>query len=117
MKQPRILIVEDEPLIAMMLEDILDMAGYAVLGPVTTVKTALEVIDRNPPDAAIVDLMLNGDDSYGVMAKLRECDIPFAVSSGLGADIDPNRAGEGTPILGKPYIPEDLETVLADLLS
>lgn len=116
MTQSRILIVEDDPLIAMMLEDILDMAGYVAVGPAATVQTALDAIDQFSPDAAIVDLMLNGADSYGVMQKLREHDIPFAVSSGFGADIDQDRAGEGILILGKPYQPHELEAVLEKLL-
>ena len=55
-----ILIVEDEPLIAMMIEDFLDVLGKAVAGTADTVETALAVIAEGGVDAAILDVNLRG---------------------------------------------------------
>ncbi len=60
-RRPRILVVEDEFLIAMELDMTLRSAGYQVLGPVTTVTAALELLRAERPDAAVLDVDLEGE--------------------------------------------------------
>jgi YesN/AraC family two-component response regulator len=51
---PRVLLLDDEPLITMLLEDILEQLGYEIVGPAHTVAVALGLIEATPPDAAIL---------------------------------------------------------------
>jgi DNA-binding NtrC family response regulator len=60
-----VLVVEDEMLIAMELESLLERRGCAVLGPAKTMGRALALLDRERPDAALLDLDLNGDAGGG----------------------------------------------------
>ncbi|RPF71112.1 response regulator [Aurantiacibacter spongiae] len=113
----KIMIVEDDGMIAMLLEDILDALGYEIVGPAGSIPSALEILDDCQPDAAIVDLRLGEHDSYPVMDRLRELDIPFAVASGYGADIDRSRSGSETVIIPKPYVLEDVERALGEMLG
>ena len=68
----RILIVEDEPLIAMMLEDFLDSLGHRVQGTCDTVKCALEEVEKGGFDLAILDVNLKGESVWpGAAARQR----------------------------------------------
>ena len=67
-----ILIVEDEPLIAMMLEDFLDSLGHKVRGTCDTVQCALEEVEKGGFDLAILDVNLKGENVWPVATKLRE---------------------------------------------
>ena len=82
----RILIVDDEPLIAMMAEEWLSELGHAVVGPAYDLDGALALTERDPPNAAILDLTLGTYDSYPVAGHLRALAIPFAFASGHGRD-------------------------------
>ena len=98
----RILVLEDDALIAMMLAEWLQELGHEVLGPVGTDVAALTIIDGAGVDAALLDLRLGDGDSYAVAAALRSRGVPFAFASGYGP------AGvleefRDCPILGKPY--------------
>ena len=110
-----VLLVEDEPMISMLLCDMVELAGHAVAGEAGSVDRALEMIEEFAPDAAIVDLRLHNRDSYPVMDRLRERGIPFAVASGFGSDIDRERAGEAVPIVSKPYSSGEVANVLSQL--
>lgn len=109
----KVLIVEDEGMIAMLLVEMIEMLGLEIAGEASSVSEALALIDAMKPNAAIVDLKLRGEDSYPVMEKLRELGVPFAVASGYGGNIDHARAGEGMPIIAKPYLAADVEAALA----
>lgn len=79
----RILIVEDEPLIAMMLEDFLEVLGKELAGQADTVAEALAVIDRGGVDAAILDVNLRGGEkSWPVADALAAKGIPFVFATG-----------------------------------
>ena len=80
----RILIVDDEPLIAMMAEEWLNELQHDVIGPAYDVDGALAMAVGDRPDAAILDLTLGTQDSYPVAARLRALAIPFAFASGHG---------------------------------
>src|SRR5919199_5504889 len=88
MPGPRsILIVEDEPLIAMMLEDFLDSLGHTVRGTCETVQCALDEVEKGGFDLAILDVNLKGENVWPVAAKLREKSVPFVIAT--GGDVDP----------------------------
>jgi CheY-like chemotaxis protein len=108
----RVLIVEDEALVAMLVEDALLDAGAEVIGPVATVTEALALLDSAVPDAAVLDLNLAGETSTPVADVLAQRGIPFVVATGYGAEGLP--AGHASvPVLAKPYDPDELTTTLA----
>ena len=75
----RILVVEDERLIALDIQNILEGWGCTVLGPVATSAAALDMIADNPPDAAVLDVNLKGGTSEPVAAALRDGECAFIV--------------------------------------
>src|SRR5690348_18244390 len=77
-----ILIVEDEPLIAMMLEDFLDSLGHKVQRTCETVECALEEVEKGGFDLAILDVNLKGENVWPVATKLREKKVPFVIEIG-----------------------------------
>lgn len=112
----RILIVEDEALVAMLLEDALVDAGCSVIGPAANVDQALALLGTDRPDAAVIDLNLGGETSAPVADALAEIGVPFLVATGYGAEGLP-KGHEHVPVLTKPYDPGELTTVLATLCS
>lgn len=98
-----ILIVEDEPLIAMMLEDFLAAIGKRVIGPAESVMEALALIAAGGIDAAILDVNLrDGDKSWAVARALNAAGIPFLFASGGGGELVPEEFA-GCPALDKPF--------------
>jgi DNA-binding response OmpR family regulator len=109
----RILIVEDEPLIAMMLEDFLEALNKTHVATCDSVNAALAVIDAERPDAAILDVNLSGGEkSWPVADALAAHNIPFVLSTGGGEDVP---AHAGRPRLVKPYTMENVAKALAEL--
>lgn len=109
----RILIVEDEPLIAMMLEDFIDAMGKECVGTCDTVQSALATIADESPDAVILDINLSGGEkSWPVADALAERGIPFVLSSG-GDEVTDDHADR--PRLSKPYTMDGVEKALSAL--
>ncbi|MBN8807437.1 MAG: response regulator [Sphingomonas sp.] len=109
----RILIVEDEPLIAMMLEDFVDALGKTCVGTCDTVQSALATIADETPDAVILDVNLSGGEkSWPVADALAEKGIPFVLSSG-GDEVVDGHADR--PRLSKPFTMDGMEKALAAL--
>ena len=109
----RILVVEDEALVAMLVEDALADAGATVIGPAATVAEALALLEREAqvPHAAVLDLNLAGETSTPVADVLAARGVPFVVATGYGASGLP--AGHAdVPVLAKPYDPDDLTSTL-----
>ena len=99
----RILIVEDEPLIAMMLEDFLDALGKTHSGTADSVAPALDLIAAGGIDAAILDVNLRGgEQSWPVADALAARGVPFVFATGGTQDglIDAHR---DRPTLAKPF--------------
>jgi len=107
----RILVIEDEMLIAMLLEDMLSDLGHEVVGAVTRVNDALTAVTRDDFDIAILDLHLNGQSAYPVADALIDRGVPFAFATGYGESGLPEKY-RGRPILQKPFAREDLEATL-----
>lgn len=112
----RLLIVEDEYLIAMLLEDMLIELGCVVAGIASEPKQALALIETTEIDAAVLDVNLDGVDSFDVAAALKEREKPFIFATGYGGSrIAPEFAG--TPVIQKPYRMGELVKALAQLRS
>jgi DNA-binding response OmpR family regulator len=97
-----ILIVEDEPLIAMMLEDFLDSLGHTVRGTCDSVDGALEEVERGGFDLAILDVNLKGENVWPVAARLRAKKVPFVIATGGHVDPPPPEFIDA-PVIEKPY--------------
>jgi CheY-like chemotaxis protein len=80
----RILIAEDEALVAMMIEDIVTDLGCTVVGPAASVARALALIDGERLDGALVDLNLGGEHARPIAEALVARGIPFVFVSGYG---------------------------------
>ncbi len=110
-----VLMVEDEMNLAMMLEDILEDAGYHVL-KAARLPQALALAQSEPIDAAILDVNLAGVQVFPVAAALRQRGIPFLFASGYGGKgLTPEFAG--SPMLQKPYSVQQLLGALDAVLA
>ena len=108
-----ILIVEDEPLIAMMLEDFLETLGHDVVGTCDSVEDAIEKVEAGGFDLAIIDVQLkDGERVWPVADRLAREGTPFIIATG-GHVEPPPEAHAAAPILSKPYTIEAIEPALA----
>jgi CheY-like chemotaxis protein len=114
----RVLVVEDEALVAMLLEDMLTDAGYTVSATVSAIPQALEfVVDAATDfDVAILDVNLRGKPIFPVAEALAEAGKPFVFATGYGAGSLPE-AWRDRPTLQKPFGAGDVERVLASALA
>lgn len=114
---PAILIVEDEPLISMMLEDFLDALGYRLAGTADGVGDALEAVSRGGFDAALLDVNLrDGEAAWPVADALAEQGRPFVLATGGNSDVVPERHA-GVPVLGKPYTMDGIRAAFETILA
>lgn len=111
-----ILIVEDEAMVAMMLEDFLEELGYAVHGVAATLEEGLAATEAGGFDAALVDCNLHGEKSWPIAYKLTEKHIRFAFVSG-GSGVDTPTDLETAPALSKPFTMDNVRTMLDALLT
>lgn len=113
----RVLIVEDELLIVLMLEDMLCGLGCDVAGVAATSEAALAALEGGPPpDAVVLDLSLDGRPSDTVADALAARGVPFLIVTGYSGDSLPTAHGR-RPVLGKPFLEEDLGRALAEVLG
>jgi two-component sensor histidine kinase/DNA-binding response OmpR family regulator len=112
----RILIVEDEALVAMMLEEELESLGLSIVANCGSVSDALKAIDGEMPDAAILDVNVGGEFVYPVADRLLERGIPFVFLTGYGRESVDARY-QFVQILEKPVGRQVLESVFATALA
>jgi PAS domain S-box-containing protein len=112
----RILVVEDEPLIAMDIEERLLAAGGEIIGPAANLESARRLIAETAPDAALLDANLAGEQVDDLAVELRRRGIPFAFATGFGRASLP-AAFHDVPILGKPFGSEQLVEMVRSLLA
>ena len=112
----RILVVDDEPLIASLVADWLIELEYAVAGPVNSAPEALQLADQMPIDAAFLDVTLGSGDSFALAETLLAKGVAFAFVTGRDAQGLPERL-RGTPILGKPFDFEAMKVLLDGMLA
>ena len=112
----RVLLVEDEAIIAMTAEDMLEELGCTVAATASNLQEAFACADAHDFDVALLDINLNGQQSLPVAALLDQRGTPFVFTTGYGA------AGSGAeyadaPLVTKPYQIRDLETAIRQALG
>lgn len=113
--RPRVLVVEDEEMLVMLLEDMLPALGCELAEAPGRFEDAMLAAERGAFDMAILDVNLDGKPSYPIADVLRARGIPFVFATGYGAlGLLPAYAAE--PVLQKPFLLGDLEAAVAGLL-
>lgn len=114
MRKLRVLVVEDEALVAMLVEDLLNELGHEVGAIASRMEDALIAARTGQYDVAIIDVNLGGQPSYPVADILSERGVPYIFATGYGAGgLDPKYSG--VAVLTKPFVLADLENVVAKL--
>lgn len=111
-----ILIVEDEPLIAMMLEDFLDSLGHTVKGICESVGEARDAVEAGGFDLAILDVNLKGENIWPVASQMRARGIPFIIASGGHVDPPPAEFAS-VPMIDKPYTIDRVTPAIENALA
>ena len=112
----RILVVEDETSIAIMLEHCLNVLGYTVVGPVSKLSVALQLAASEELDAALLDVTIRGGDVYPVAEILRSRRIPFVLASGYGKWALPPSLRDA-PRFTKPFSMDEMESQIGQLFQ
>ena len=112
----RILAVEDEAMIAMLIEEMLDELGFEQIWICASVAEAIALLGEKQPDVALLDLNLKGEKAFPVAVRLREIAVPIVFASGYG------RSGltadwADCRVLEKPYTLDGLEAALTAVLA
>ena len=113
----RILLIEDDEVVALYVTALLEDAGFLVVGPVGRVAEALLLIDQQATtiDGAILDINLHGEFSYSVADGLVRCGIPFLFTTGYGAG-SLDAAYSSHPRCEKPFLEQALLGALARIV-
>lgn len=112
----RVLVLEDEMLVAMALEDAVIAAGHECLGPTSSIAGALALLERNSCDAAVLNIVIAGQRVDPVCTALERRGIPFGFATGLDA-ADDGGPWKHRPRVLKPYDEANIRRLLAQLLS
>jgi CheY-like chemotaxis protein len=107
----RVLVVEDEAAISLLLEDMLLDFGCEVIGPAARLAAALDAVERETVDLAILDVNVAGEPIYPVAEALAQRQIPFVFSTGYGS-AGIKDAYRDRPVLQKPFAQHDLKQKL-----
>jgi len=112
----RVLVIEDESMVTMLLQDFLEDIGCEVAGVASRLKEAREKIDTLAFDVAILDVNLNGDQTFPLAEVLLARGRPIVFATGYGATTLPPRL-RALPVLQKPFQQDDLVRALRTALS
>ena len=112
----RILVVEDETLIAILIEELLQELGCVVVGPVARLDAALQLASNEALDAAVLDVTIRGGHIQPVAEQLLARGIPFVLASGYGDWSLPENLRD-QPRLTKPFTHQELEQQVRQLCS
>lgn len=113
---PKVFLVEDETMLAMLMEVMLEDLGYTTAFHASTLEDGMEYARTGHFDVAILDINIIGGNSFPIAAALHGRGIPFAFCSGYGRlGIPP--AWEGQHCVAKPFSSEQLDTMLSTLLE
>jgi two-component SAPR family response regulator len=107
----RILVVEDEPLIAMDLERVVANSDCDVMGPACTVGEAMQTLDDNGIDGAIIDVHVSGEMVYPLADALDRRHVPYIILSGHDRRVLPDRYNSH-PFMAKPYDEKKLQRLI-----
>ncbi|MFG1373817.1 response regulator [Xanthobacter oligotrophicus] len=113
----RVLVVEDEFLVALGLEDNLRSLGCTVVGPVSSLSGAMAAAAHEKVDAAILDVNLAGEAVYPAASILADRGIPFIFCSGYTGSVRMPAEFADAPRVAKPYTSRVIAEALSDLLS
>lgn len=108
----KILVVEDEPLVAMALEDLLIDFGCVVIGPVRDLEKAMRLIGEETIDGAILDVNLGGHQVFPLADILAQRAIPFVYVTGYGPSVL-RQCNHSRPVLQKPYAVAELIRIVS----
>lgn len=111
-----VLLVEDEPIVAMDLTQILERFGCRVVGPALTVGEAMTLLDGGRPDAVLLDLELGREPATPVAEALAGMAIPFLVTTGYDRNPGDGPALNDAPRITKPFSEGELKDALERLL-
>jgi CheY-like chemotaxis protein len=111
----RILVVEDEMTIALMIEDMLIELGHEVLELAMRLPRAEELARKEDFDLAVLDVNLDGRNSFPVADILSERGIPFVFATGYGAS-GLESGYSAHPVVTKPFMTEDLKAIISKLV-
>jgi CheY-like chemotaxis protein len=112
----KVLVVEDEALVSMLVEDMLTDLGCLVVGPAAEIEEALRLVGDADIDAALLDVNLGGRPIFPVADALKARGVPFAFASGYG-EAGLSEAHRGALVLQKPFREADLRRVLEELAA
>lgn len=110
----RVLVVEDEMMVSMLIEDMLSDLGCQVVGPASRLEEAIALANAEELDCAVLDVNLGGQPIFPLADLLRERGAPFAFATGYG-DAGLRDVDQGSPVLQKPFREGDLARVLGEL--
>ena len=113
----RVLVVEDELLIAMDVEKLLRRLGCIALDAVPTIQQALRMLESELPDFAVLDVNLNGRRVTPVAEALREQGVPFVLVTGYGSERLHEKVLQDAPYLRKPVNGKQLASAITELLA
>ena len=111
---PRVLVVEDEMTVAMLIEDMVSELAYEVTAVVPRLEDAMRLLDSDSFDLAMLDVHLNGKTVYPFAAELQARGIPFLFATAYGARGLPEEF-RGYLVLQKPFGPVELRRALIEL--
>ncbi len=117
MATKRILLVEDDALIALSVETALIEGGYELAGSASRLSEALAIATAQPMDAAVLDINLDGEPVWPVAAVLHERGIPFVLLSGYGSELAVPEYCIHAPRLRKPFAYNAMMDVLNAMLA
>jgi DNA-binding NtrC family response regulator len=112
----KVLVVEDEMMIAMLIEDMLEELGCELIGPASKVERALELIASETIEIALLDVNLDGQATDAVAYELQRKGVPFVFATGYGATGVPKQHNDRT-VLQKPFQMTDLATALSTAIN
>ncbi len=110
----RVLVVEDEMMVSMLIEDMLSDLGCKVVGPASRLEEAVALVESHEIDCAVLDVNLGGQPIFPLADILRAKGAPFAFATGYG-DAGLRDVDKGAPVLQKPFRESDLARVLGEL--
>ena len=114
---PKILLAEDELILLIDMQDRLERLGYRVVGPAGSVEKAQQVLDGESPDAAVLDVNLNGQSVAPIARRLLSQDIPCLLITAYPPDLISDETLTDLPKLQKPVRQAVLKKALEDLLG
>src|SRR5476651_26729 len=111
---PRVLVVEDEMTVAMLIEDMVSELAYEVAAVVPRLEDAMRLVDSETFDIAVLDVHLNGKTVFAFAEELEERDIPFLFATAYGPHAIPAKFQDHA-VLRKPFGPVELRRALIQL--